>query len=216
MQSSMDTSLPVPRAIPTTYEFVKRAMDFTGSLILLSWLTPLVLVLALIVKVDSRGPVLHRRRVLGRGGQEFDAFKFRTMQINGPEILAAHPDLSAALILHHKIKSDPRVTRSGQWMRRLSLDELPQLFNVLLGQMSLIGPRMITRIELQHYGSFADELLSVKPGLSGLWQLSGRSDLNYIDRVQLDIQYIRTRSIRGDFRLTLQTPLAVIKGRGAY
>jgi lipopolysaccharide/colanic/teichoic acid biosynthesis glycosyltransferase len=212
----MDTSLPRPRAIPSTYEFFKRAMDITGSLILLALFSPLLLGLTLIVKADSRGPLLHRRHVLGRNGQEFEAFKFRTMLINGTEILAEHPELSVALITHHKIKNDPRVTRSGQWMRKLSLDELPQLFNVLAGQMSLIGPRIITSIELPHYGSFADELLTVKPGLSGLWQLSGRSDLQYADRVRLDIQYIRTRSLRGDLRLIVRTPLAVIRGRGAY
>ncbi len=216
MQLIMDTSLPVPRAIPITYEFLKRAMDFTGSLILLLALIPLLLILSLVIKLDSHGSILHRRRVLGRNGTEFDAFKFRTMQLNSHELLAAQPELQAALEAEHKIKNDPRLTRSGRWLRKLSLDELPQLLNVLRGQMSLVGPRMIAPIELSNYGSFAAELLTVKPGLTGLWQLSGRSDLNYADRVQLDIRYIRTRSIWIDLRLLLKTPWAVITGRGAY
>ncbi|HZY45685.1 MAG TPA: sugar transferase [Anaerolineae bacterium] len=191
-------------------------MDFTGSWILLLVLIPLLVILALIVKLDSHGPILHRRRVLGRNGTEFDAFKFRTMQLNGHELLAAQPELKAALAAEHKIKNDPRLTRSGRWLRKLSLDELPQLLNVLRGQMSLVGPRMIAPIELSNYGSFAAELLTVKPGLTGVWQLSGRSDLSYADRVQLDIRYIRTRSIWIDLRLLLKTPWVVITGRGAY
>ena len=216
MVVAMDTSLPVQQTTQLPYEFFKRAMDVLGSFISLTVLSPVWLVLTLIVKLDSPGPIVYRRRVLGRHGAQFDAFKFRTMYVNGDQLLAAQPQLQAALIDQHKLKDDPRVTRSGRWLRKFSLDEVPQLINVLLGQMSLVGPRKITQPELDRYGTDAAELLTVKPGLTGLWQTSGRSDLSYADRVQLDLRYIRTRSIRIDLGLLLKTPVIVFKGRGAY
>jgi lipopolysaccharide/colanic/teichoic acid biosynthesis glycosyltransferase len=175
-----------------------------------------MLVLVLIVKLDSPGPAIHRRRVLGKGGTQFDAFKFRTMHINGDEILNQHPELKAQLERDHKLAKDPRITRCGVWMRKLSLDELPQLFNVMLGQMSLVGPRMISPRELVRYGEHADELLTVKPGITGLWQISGRSSLKPEDRVRLDMQFIRTRNAWTDFKLLLMTIPAVLRSRGAY
>ena len=197
--------------------FLKNLLDYTivffGSLFLL----PLIGLLALCIKLDSPGPVLYRRRVLGVGGEEFDAFKFRTMVINGDEVLAQHPELLAELRATHKLKFDPRITRVGAWLRRTSLDELPQFINILLGQMSLVGPRMIAPAEAAMYGQMWQNLLTVKPGLTGLWQVSGRSDLSYDDRVQLDMHYIRNYSIWLDLQiLFFQTLPAVFKGRGAY
>ncbi|MCB0127406.1 MAG: sugar transferase, partial [Caldilineaceae bacterium] len=184
-----------------------------GSLLLL----PVLSLLALAVKFDSPGPILYRRRVLGVGGKEFDAFKFRTMHVNGDEILARHPELRAELQATHKLKNDPRITRVGKLLRRTSLDELPQFLNILLGQMSLVGPRMISPAEAEMYGQMRQNLLTVKPGLTGLWQVSGRSDLTYSDRVQLDMQYIRNYSIWLDLQiLFFQTVPAVLKGSGAY
>ncbi len=212
----MDLLLPKPHATSFIYEFAKRAIDVCGSFISLLLFSPIWLLIALIVKFDSPGPIVYCRRVLGRNGAQFDAFKFRSMYINGDQILAAQPHLQAALNDQQKLKVDPRITRSGKWLRKLSLDEVPQLMNVLLGQMSLVGPGMISPIELERYGTYADELLTVKPGLTGLWQISGRSDLDYTDRVQLDIRYIRTRSIWLDLKLLLKTPIVVIKGKGAY
>jgi lipopolysaccharide/colanic/teichoic acid biosynthesis glycosyltransferase len=174
------------------------------------------LVLWLIVKRDSPGPVIYRRRVMGVGGTQFDAYKFRTMHLNGDEILNQHPELKAIWERDQKLKDDPRITKSGAWLRKLSLDELPQLFNVLKGQMSLVGPRMITRGELTRYGEYADELLTVRPGLTGLWQISGRSDITGPERTQLDIYQIRTRSFLRDLKVLFLTIPAVIKGRGAY
>jgi len=205
----MTVSLPAARAI-------KDVLDYILAAVGLALISPLLLILALIVRLDSPGPILYRRRVLGRGGSEFDAFKFRTMFVNGDEILAAYPDLQARLQQDGKLKDDPRVTRSGRWMRRFSLDELPQLFNVLRGQMSLVGPRMISPPELARYGEYAQERLTVKPGLTGLWQVSGRAETAYQDRVRLDIQYIRTWSLWLDLKLLLLTIPAVLKGRGAY
>lgn len=199
-----------------TDDVLKALMDYSFTAIGLVLLAPLLIALAVIVKLDSPGPVLHRRRVMGKGGTQFDAFKFRTMYVNGEEILAAYPELKAQLERDHKLPNDPRVTRCGQWMRKFSLDELPQLFNVMLGQMSLVGPRMISPKELSRYGEHADELLTVKPGITGLWQISGRSNLAPGERVRLDMQFIRTRSAWGDFKLLLLTIPAVLRGQGAY
>jgi lipopolysaccharide/colanic/teichoic acid biosynthesis glycosyltransferase len=205
---------------PNPDRHIDDALKCVGDLILTSiglvLLSPVLLVLWLIVKRDSPGPVIHRRRVMGVGGTQFDAFKFRTMHVNGDEILAQYPDLKAIWERDQKLKDDPRITKSGGWLRKLSLDELPQLFNVLLGQMSLVGPRMITKGELSRYGDYAEELLTVRPGLTGLWQISGRSDITGPERAQLDIYQIRTRSFLRDLKVLLLTFPAVIKGRGAY
>ncbi|MCL5996582.1 MAG: sugar transferase [Chloroflexi bacterium] len=191
-------------------------VDYALSALAILLLSPIFLVLAMIVKLDSPGPVLYRRRVMGRDGSQFDAFKFRTMVVNGAEILAAQPELLAQWQRDQKLKHDPRVTRSGFWMRKLSLDELPQLFNVLLGQMSLVGPRMISPSELAHYGEYAEELLTTKPGITGIWQISGRSDLDRGDRVRLDIEYVRARSVWLNIKLIVMTVPAVLWGKGAY
>ena len=196
---------------------VKTFMDYTLATLGVIALLPVFALLALIIKLDSPGPVLYRRRVLGVCGKEFDALKFRTMHVNGDEILRWHPDLQAQLHANQKLKKDPRVTRVGRWLRKYSLDELPQLFNVLLGQMSLVGPRMISPSEAALYGQLRTNLLTVKPGLSGLWQTSGRSDVSYEERIQLDMHYIRNYTIWRDLQiLFIQTVPAVLKGRGAY
>ena len=196
--------------------FFKTFMDYTLALVGVVLISPLLILLALIVKLDSPGPVIYRRRVMGRGGTQFDAWKFRTMVVNGDEILAAHPDLKARWERDQKLEDDPSVTRSGNWMRKLSLDELPQLFNVLYGQMSLVGPRMFAPIELVRYGDAVDEILSVKPGITGLWQVSGRSNLSYGDRARLDLEYTRTRSVWIDLKLLALTVPAVLQKRGAF
>ena len=208
-------SAPPPRYSKLD-RILKTLMDYGFTALGLIVLAPAMLVLAIIVKLDSPGPATHRRRVMGKGGTQFDAFKFRTMHINGDEILNRHPELKAQLERDHKLTNDPRVTRCGVWMRKLSLDELPQLFNVMLGQMSLVGPRMISPKELSRYGEHAEELLTVKPGITGLWQISGRSGLKPEDRVRLDMQFIRTRNAWTDFKLLLQTVPAVLQSRGAY
>jgi lipopolysaccharide/colanic/teichoic acid biosynthesis glycosyltransferase len=138
------------------------------------------------------------------------------MHINGEEILAKRPDLLAELDRNHKLKDDPRVTRIGRLLRRTSLDELPQLFNVLRREMSLVGPRMISPQEVERYDQWGLNLLTVKPGITGLWQVSGRSDITYEQRVQLDMYYIRNWSIWLDLQLLWQTIPAVLRGTGAY
>ncbi|MEZ4836815.1 MAG: sugar transferase [Caldilineaceae bacterium] len=193
---------------------LKNTLDRLGAFFGLLMLSPLLAAIALAVRFDSPGPVIYRRRVLGRGGDTFDAFKFRTMHVNGDDLLT--PEERRILQREHKLTDDPRITRVGNFLRKYSLDELPQLVNVLIGQMSLIGPRMITVSEKEMYGQWDMNLLTVKPGLSGLWQVSGRSDLSYEERVRLDMYYIRNYTIWLDIQLLYRTVLVVFQGRGAY
>ena len=195
---------------------LKGVLDTAAAFGMLFVMLPVMAIIGIAVKLDSSGPILHRRRVVGVGGKLFDAFKFRTMYVDADERLAQDPELRREFEENHKLKNDPRVTRIGRILRPLSLDELPQLFNVLLGQMSLVGPRMITAEEQARYGKFRMNLGTVKPGITGLWQVSGRSDLSYDERVMLDMHYIRNYSIWLDLHLLLRTIPAVFKKRGAY
>ena len=153
---------------------------------------------------------------MGVNGRQFDAFKLRTMYENGDELLEEYPELKKELEQNQKLKDDPRVTRLGKFMRKYSLDEFPQLINVLKRDMSLVGPRMITPAEMERFGKWGTNLLTVMPGLTGLWQVSGRSDTTYDERVQLDMYYIRNWTIWSDLYLLWMTIPAVIKKRGAY
>lgn len=196
--------------------FLKRMLDIivSGCVLLVSW--PVMLTVAAAIKFDSPGPVFYRRRVVGVRGKPFDALKFRTMYVDADERLARDAELRLQFEENYKLRNDPRVTRVGRLLRRTSLDELPQIFNVLRGQMSLVGPRMITSDEAERYGKWRMNLSTVKPGITGLWQVSGRSDVSYEERVVLDMRYIRNFSIWLDLHLLWQTIPAVIKGRGAY
>jgi exopolysaccharide biosynthesis polyprenyl glycosylphosphotransferase len=195
---------------------LKIALDYVITIPALVLISPLLISIAILIKLDSPGPVLHRRRVLGLGGREFDAFKFRSMVPNADQILKHNPELKKALANNFKLKNDPRVTRLGRFLRKHSLDELPQLFNILLGQMSLVGPRMIAPEEAENYGQWRMNLLTVKPGMSGLWVVSGRSDIPYSERVRMDMHYIRNYSIWLDLQILFQTLPAMLRGRGAY
>jgi lipopolysaccharide/colanic/teichoic acid biosynthesis glycosyltransferase len=194
---------------------LKRCIDAVLSAFLILLLLPLFLTLGIIVFIDDGWPVIFRRRVLGRQG-EFDAFKFRSMRRDADEILRNDPTLRAEFERNFKLKVDPRLTRSGDFLRKHSLDELPQLFNVLAGQMSLVGPRMITKPELHKYGAAKDLLLTVRPGITGFWQINGRQDVNYEERVRMDTLYIRHWSLWMDIKILCLTPLKVIQRKGAY
>lgn len=196
---------------------LKTLLEYGLTIPALILLSPLLAIIAICIRLDSPGPILHRRRVLGVGGKEFDALKFRTMYRDGDEILEQFPQKKRQLRSEGKLKDDPRITRVGSWLRKYSLDELPQLWNVLRGQMSLVGPRMISPAEAEKYHCHKMNLFTVKPGITGLWQVSGRSDLDYAERVRLDMYYIRNYSIWRDLQiLFIQTIPAVLKGRGAY
>jgi exopolysaccharide biosynthesis polyprenyl glycosylphosphotransferase len=196
--------------------FLKRIMDLVVSIVVLVLSWPFMLLIGLAIKLDSPGPILHRRRVVGVGGKPFDAFKFRSMYIDAAERLAQDPALRHQFEENYKLKDDPRVTPVGHILRRYSLDELPQFFNVLWGQMSLVGPRMITPEERARYGKWWMNLSTVKPGITGLWQVSGRSDVGYEERVMLDMRYIRNYTIWLDLHLLYRTIPVVLRGRGAY
>jgi exopolysaccharide biosynthesis polyprenyl glycosylphosphotransferase len=197
-------------------EVLKMALDYAITIPGLILLAPLLLAIAVAVKLDSPGPVIHRRRVMGMNGRQFDAYKFRSMHLNGDLILSKYPRLQHELARNHKLKEDPRITRIGAFLRRTSLDELPQLFNVLKREMSLVGPRIITPAEVEKYNKWDLNLMTVRPGITGLWQVSGRSDVSYEERVRLDMHYIRNWSIWLDLQLLMQTIPAVLKARGAY
>ncbi len=196
--------------------FLKRSLDCIGGAITLLALSPLMLLCALLVRLDSPGPILHRRMVIGQGGKRFGAFKFRTMVTDADRVLKADPALYERWQRDGKLLDDPRITRIGRFLRRTSIDELPQLINVLRGEMSLVGPRMITVEELVQFGNWRHNLLTVKPGMTGLWQVRGRSRLSYSERVTLDMQYIRNYTIWQDIRLLAQTIPAIVRGHGAY
>ena len=196
-------------------KILKVLVDYCLTIPGLILISPLLLLLTIMVKLDSPGPVIYRRRVLGMNGRVFYALKFRTMYVNGNEILAAYPRLRAELNRNYKLKCDPRVTRVGHFLRKFSLDELPQLFNVLFQDMSLVGPRIITPDEIRKYGRHGEMLLTAMPGLTGLWQVSGRSNTSYDDRVRLDMNYIHNWSILMDLRILGRTIHAVMKGDGA-
>ena len=193
----------------------KRAIDLLGSLLLIGLLLPVLAVVAILVYLVDGRPVLFRRRCIRPGG-EFDAFKFRTMRRDADEVLQRDEDLRDAFCQNFKLKSDPRITRLGAVLRKLSLDELPQLFNVVRGEMSLVGPRMITAPELDKYGENRELLLSVRPGITGFWQVYGRQEVSYEERVRMDAQYIRDWSLSMDLKLLWLTPRRVVRGRGAY
>jgi lipopolysaccharide/colanic/teichoic acid biosynthesis glycosyltransferase len=195
---------------------VKRGLDLAVALAVCVILAPLLLATILAIWITSPGPLLHRRRVVGRGGREFDALKFRSMRVDADRVLKADAELWAAFSANHKLPNDPRITPVGRLLRRYSIDELPQLFNVIRGEMSLIGPRMVTAPELEKYGKHVDTLLSVQPGMTGLWQVSGRQTTTYERRVELDVHYVEHWSLLLDLRILLKTPLVVVRGEGAY
>jgi lipopolysaccharide/colanic/teichoic acid biosynthesis glycosyltransferase len=197
-------------------QVMKALLDYTAVILGMAVALPLMGLIALAVRLDSPGPIIHRRRVMGVRGKQFDAFKFRSMVVNGDEILKQRPDLQTELAANHKLKDDPRITRVGAILRKFSLDELPQLFNVLRGEMSLVGPRMISPVEMEKYQRWDMNLLTVRPGITGLWQVSGRSDVSYEERVRMDMRYIRNWTIWLDIQILIQTIPAVIKSRGAY
>jgi lipopolysaccharide/colanic/teichoic acid biosynthesis glycosyltransferase len=197
------------------YNFVKRLLDVAVALALLVLLLPAMVVVAVLVRASGTGPLFFKQRRLGLGGREFWCVKFRTMVVDAEARLQSDPELQRQFQEHYKLDVDPRVTPVGDFLRRTSLDELPQLVQVLAGDMTLIGPRPIVPPEMEKYGDKAMKLLTVKPGLSGLWQACGRSDTTYEERVLMDMLYIDHRSFALDLQLLFLTGVAVIKRQGA-
>jgi exopolysaccharide production protein ExoY len=196
----------------------KRAFDLTAASTLLLLSVPLLFAVAALVAIDG-GPVFFRHRRVGRNGETFSCLKFRTMIIGAEECLdeylSYHPDAQLEWAKEQKLSFDPRVTSVGRFLRLSSIDELPQLINVIKGDMSLVGPRPVTKAELVHYGFATPLYKSVRPGITGLWQVSGRNDVSYDVRVRLDEQYVKHWSLFADLRILLRTPRVVISRRGA-
>lgn len=192
---------------------VRRLFDVTVASSALIATLPLMAVVAVIVRATSRGPILFRQTRVGIHGALFTCLKFRTMVPDAEDrlarLLAADPETLSDFTSSYKLTCDPRVTRVGRLLRRTSLDELPQLWNVLRGEMSIVGPRPIVPEELWRYGSYAALVLQAKPGITGLWQVSGRSNLPYVERVQLDADYVLTHSLMKDLRIVLSTLLTL-------
>jgi lipopolysaccharide/colanic/teichoic acid biosynthesis glycosyltransferase len=195
---------------------IKRVMDIVGSLLLLVLLAPLLLVFGCAIAFTSSGPILYRQLRVGRDGEPFTMFKFRSMYESAHEHRENHDHLNEATGPVFKIRQDPRITSVGRLIRRTSIDELPQLVNVLLGQMSLVGPRPPLPEECTHYGEREMGRLRVRPGITCNWQVSGRSDLDFDTWVELDLEYIETWTLRQDVALLLKTVPAVLTGKGAY
>lgn len=193
----------------------KVCLDYVGAGALIVSLAPILLLVSLLVAMEDGWPIIYRRRVVGRRG-EFDAYKFRSMRMDADEILDGDSALKTEFERNYKLKNDPRLTRFGSFLRRSSLDECPQLFNVLKGDMSLVGPRMKTAAELERYGSYREELLSVKPGITGYWQVRGRQTVDYDERVRMDIHYVQNWSLMMDLKILLKTPVKVLRREGAY
>ncbi len=198
------------------YAKIKAIEDFVLALIFLVILSPAFLVIAILIRKDSPGPVFYRHRVLGLHKRPFEALKFRTMYQNANEIIEANPELKEQFTQNFKLKNDPRVTHLGSFLRKYSIDELPQLINVIMGQMSLVGPRFICPDELEKYGKWSTNLFTVKPGMTGFWQTTGRSDVSYEERVRSDMYYIRNWTVWLDIYYLIRTIPAVITKKGAY
>jgi Undecaprenyl-phosphate galactose phosphotransferase WbaP len=199
---------------------IKRVFDILFTLALALAALPFGIVIALAIALDSRGGVFFAHTRVGKGGRPFRIWKFRSMIAGSDEVLARYLDRNPTLVeewrLTHKLKDDPRVTRVGRLLRKTSLDELPQVWNVLRGDMSMVGPRPIVSEESAKYGPAFALYTKVRPGLTGLWQVSGRNDTNYQRRVSLDCQYIRNWSLWLDAKILLKTVRVVLGGRGAY
>lgn len=203
----------------TLKHFVKRIFDVVVGLSLIVMLLPVLVMLALIVRSDG-GPALYGHTRVGRNGQKFRCLKFRSMVVNSEEVLKhlldADPEARAEWEREFKLKNDVRITRIGRFLRRMSLDELPQLWNVVRGEMSLVGPRPIIDQELERYGANRKYYLMSTPGMTGLWQVSGRCNTDYATRVSLDVTYVKNWSLHRDIEILFKTFVVVIRGNGAY
>ena len=200
--------------------FGLRALDLTIAFAALVFFAPLMILIAIYVALSNGGGILYRQQRIGLGGKAFTCLKFRTMYSNGDEILARHlannPAACEEWRLTQKLRNDPRVIPFGALLRKASLDELPQLFNVIGGTMSIVGPRPIVASETHRYGRYLQEYSRVRPGITGLWQVSGRNNTTYRRRIACDVAYVRTKSPLNDLRIIARTIPAVILGKGAY
>lgn len=200
------------------YLFIKRAIDFIGALVGLILLSPIMVIVAIAIKLeDPNGNIIFGHMRVGKDGNMFPCLKFRSMFSNAEEMKKNFTEEQKREYAEtFKLKDDPRITKVGKFIRKTSLDELPQLFNILKGDMTIVGPRPIVTDELDFYGEYEDYYKAVKPGLTGLWQVSGRSDTTYDERVALDMEYVTTRNTFKDLYIIFMTAVKVLKREGSY
>ena len=204
------------------YIILKRFIDFTFSIILIIILIPLFLIIGLLIKLNSKGSIIYIQRRIGKNNTSFSCYKFRTMKTQSKyilkEILIQNPDFKNEFEKTRKLINDPRITDIGKFLRLTSLDELPQLFNVFKGDMSFIGPRPIVKSEIKKYGKNFKKAFSIKPGISGMWQVSGRNKLSYRQRVKLDVFYAKNINFLLDFKIFMKTLIVILLpfNRGAF
>ena len=220
IQESTTQTIGLERDRKALFPIAKRSLDIIGAGIGLVLLSPFFLIVALLVRADG-GPAFFAHQRVGRGGKLFGCLKFRSMVVDSQTrleaLLASDPAARAEWEATRKLKNDPRITRIGGFLRSTSLDELPQLINVLRGEMSLVGPRPVQEAEIdRYYGASAAHYMAVRPGITGLWQVSGRSDTTYESRVALDVSYVSRPSLMADIGILLRTPVAVLSRRGAH
>ncbi|MCA3422931.1 MAG: sugar transferase [Roseomonas sp.] len=220
IQQPATQAIGLERDRKSVFPIAKRALDIIGAGLGLVLLSPFFLIVALMVRADG-GPAFFAHQRVGRGGKLFGCLKFRSMVIDSQArleaLLASDPAARAEWEATRKLKNDPRITRIGRFLRSTSLDELPQLINVLRGEMSLVGPRPVQVAEIdRYYGASAAHYMAVRPGITGLWQVSGRSETSYESRVALDVSYVSRPSMLTDLSILLRTPVAVLSRRGAH
>ncbi len=198
------------------YLVTKRVIDVVGALAGLILLSPVFLIVAIAIRVDSKGPIVFSHMRKGKDKRDIRIYKFRTMYENSEEIFENFTEeQKKEYYTNFKLENDPRVTKVGDFLRRTSLDELPQLINILKGELSIVGPRPIVEAEIEKYGIYANKFFSVMPGLTGYWQANGRSDTSYDERIQMDMYYVDNRSILLDLKIMFKTVISVIKKEGA-
>ena len=202
-----------------TYSFLKRTVDITASATALLLLSPVFLVTSLAIKNDSKGPAMFTQKRIGKDGKLFEIYKFRTMVPDADkklfELLENDEEAAKEYKLNKKLKNDPRITKVGNFLRKTSIDELPQLINVLKGDMSLVGPRPYLPREIDDMGNYYDTIIESKPGITGLWQVSGRSNTTFEDRLEFDMEYNENKGFFYDMGLLVKTVGSVVKGDGA-
>ena len=198
------------------YDFVKRFADIICSAIAIILLSPFFIIISIAIKATSKGPVIFVHKRVGKNGKKIGIYKFRSMVMNAEELIEKFtPEQKEEFKKNFKLKNDPRITKIGKFLRKTSLDELPQLFNILKGDLSIVGPRPIMEVETKIYGEYKDMLLSVKPGLTGFWAANGRSDTSYKRRRAMEIYYVKKRSLLFDIKIIFKTVISVFKGDGA-
>ena len=217
-KSNFDTAKVTSKYVANkpVYDFVKRFADIICSAIGIILLSPFFIIISIAIKATSKGPVIFVHKRVGKNGKKIGIYKFRSMVMNAEELIEKFtPEQKEEFKKNFKLENDPRITKIGKFLRKTSLDELPQLFNILKGDLSIVGPRPIMEVETKIYGKYKDMLLSVKPGLTGFWAANGRSDTSYKRRRAMEIYYVKNRSLLFDIKIILKTSVSVFKGEGA-